>query len=253
MTYTMLMAFAIFIAVSSVTPGPNNLMLLSSSVNFGVRRTIPHCLGISAGMGLMIVLMSFGLHWVMQHASWLIDLLKIASLAYLLWLAWKIASITPTPLSVQNEASPFGFWNAVLFQWINPKALIMVISMFSIYVPDNIGQLTLLQISLMAIVINLLCISVWMFGGTLMRRLFTTPATQRGFNIVMALLLVALSCPWCPPILVYKRVNSASPAAVRLRQQPQGCSASGDKRTQVRFRRFISCSRSGRTCGVTAG
>ncbi|HLU03124.1 MAG TPA: LysE family translocator [Advenella sp.] len=195
MTYTMLMAFAIFIAVSSVTPGPNNLMLLSSSVNFGVRRTIPHCLGISAGMGLMIVLMSFGLHWVMQHAGWLIDLLKIASLAYLLWLAWKIASITPRPLSVQNEASPFGFWNAVLFQWINPKALIMVISMFSIYVPDNIGQLTLLQISLMAIVINLLCISVWMFGGTLMRRLFTTPATQRGFNIVMALLLVASVVP----------------------------------------------------------
>ena len=143
----------------------------------------------------MIVLMSFGLHWVMQYASWLIDLLKLTSLAYLLWLAWKIASIAPAPLSVPNEATPFGFWNAVLFQWINPKALIMVISMFSIYVPDNIGQLTLLQISLLAIVINLLCISVWMFGGTLMRRLFTTPATQRGFNIVMALLLIGSIVP----------------------------------------------------------
>lgn len=195
MTYTMFLAFAVFIAVSSVTPGPNNLMLLSSSMNFGVRRTIPHWLGISAGMGLMIVLMSFGLHWVMRHAGWLIDILKIASLGYLGWLAWKIASITPAPIAVNNEASPFGFWNAVLFQWINPKALIMVISMFSIYVPENIAQLTLLQISIIAIVINLLCISVWMFGGTLMRKLFTTPATQRGFNIVMALLLIASVVP----------------------------------------------------------
>ena len=195
MTYTMLMAFAVFIAVSSVTPGPNNLMLLSSSMNFGVRRTIPHCLGISAGMGLMILIMSFGLHWVMQHAGWLIDVLKIASLAYLLWLAWQIASIPPSPLAVNGKASPFGFWNAVFFQWINPKALIMVISMFSIYVPDNIGQLTLLQLSFVAVVINLLCVSIWMFGGTLMRKLFTTPATQRGFNIVMALLLIASVVP----------------------------------------------------------
>lgn len=195
MTHTMLMAFAVFIAVSSVTPGPNNLMLLSSSVNFGIRRTVPHCLGISAGMGLMIVLMSVGLHWVMQHAGWLIDLLKTASLAYLLWLAWKIATIAPTPLTVQNEASPFGFWNAVLFQWINPKALIMVISMFSIYVPDNIGQLTLLQLAVMAIAINLACISVWVLGGTLMRRLFTTPTRQRSFNILMAVLLLASVIP----------------------------------------------------------
>ncbi len=195
MTYPMFMAFAIFIAVSSVTPGPNNLMLLSSSMNFGVRRTIPHCLGISAGMGVMIVLMSFGLHWVMQHASWMIDILKVFSLAYLLWLSWKIASIRPAPITVRDEASPFGFWNAVLFQWINPKALVMVISMFSIYIPENIAQPTLLQISAIAIVINLLCISIWMFGGTLMRRIFTTPIAQRSFNIVMAMLLIASVIP----------------------------------------------------------
>lgn len=195
MTYPMFMAFAIFIAVSSVTPGPNNLMLLSSSMNFGVRRTIPHCLGISAGMGLMIALMSFGLHWVMQHAGWVIDVLKIVSLAYLLWLSWKIATIRPAPITLQDEASPFGFWNAVLFQWINPKALVMVISMFSIYIPENLAQTTLLQIVAIAIVINLACISVWMLGGAFMRRLLTTPIAQRSFNLVMALLLVASVIP----------------------------------------------------------
>lgn len=195
MTPTMFMAFAIFIAVSSVTPGPNNLMLMSSSMNFGIRRTIPHCLGITAGMGFMILLMSFGLHWVQQHMAWLIDALKIASLAYLCWLAWKIATISPKPLEVNPEASPFGFWNAVLFQWINPKALIMVISMFSLYIPQDIGQMTLLQLSFFAMLVNLACISVWVFGGAIMRRFLTTSSTQRGFNIVMALMLVASIIP----------------------------------------------------------
>jgi hypothetical protein len=126
MTTDLMLAFAGFAFVSSITPGPNNAMLLASGVNFGFRRTMPHIAGIAFGCVVMLVLVGFGLGEAFAAVPGLYDALRWAGAAYLLWLAWAIARSGPT---AERPAGgrPFGFWPAAFFQWVNPKAWIMVV------------------------------------------------------------------------------------------------------------------------------
>ena len=124
MTAELLLAFAGFAFVSSVTPGPNNAMLLASGVNYGFRRTVPHIAGISLGCVAMLILVGLGLGRLFAAVPQLYLILRYAGAAYLLWLAWKIA--TAGPMTDQKAASrPMTFWQAAAFQWVNPKAWIL--------------------------------------------------------------------------------------------------------------------------------
>ena len=193
MTYELLTALAGFALVSSITPGPNNLVLMASGANFGFRRTIPHMLGIGIGFTVMVVLVGIGLMGVFDAFPVTHLILKALSVAYLLWLAWKIGN-AGVPKGSDAEGRPMTFLQAALFQWVNPKAWTMALTAITLYAPDR----SLLAVLLVAAVfgaINLPSVSTWTVMGQQMRRLLTRPALLIGFNWTMAALLVASLYP----------------------------------------------------------
>ena len=189
MSYDLLLALTLFAFVSSITPGPNNLMLMASGANFGFRRTLPHMLGVVIGFTLMIVLVGVGLVQVFDIYPISHQILKVVSVIYLLWLAWKIANAAPPEGDVQSEGTPITFIQAALFQWVNPKAWTMALTAISAYTPDQ----TLYYVSLVALVfgiVNLPSVSVWTVLGEQMARFLTSAARLRAFNWAMAGLLI---------------------------------------------------------------
>ena len=190
MTLLNLLAIASFAFVTSVTPGPNNLMLLASGANFGFRRTLPHMLGISLGMALLLTCVLGGLGELFSRFPLLQVLLRIAGVGYLLWLSWKILQTPPRDLQQGNdEARPFSWWQAVLFQFVNPKAWIMAITAVSSFtLAGDAYWASGLALVLVFVVVNLPAIAVWAGFGTLMQQFLSTAARQIRFNRVMAVL-----------------------------------------------------------------
>ncbi|WP_170373310.1 LysE family translocator [Ruegeria arenilitoris] len=188
MTYDILLALVAFAFVSSITPGPNNLMLMASGANFGFRRTIPHMLGIGLGFMLMVLLVGAGLVQVFEAYPVSHVILKIASVAYLLFLAWRIANAAPAK-GPGHAGRPMTFLQAAAFQWVNPKAWAMALTATTAYAP---GQ-TLQAIALVAIVfgcVNLPSVSTWTVLGQQMARVLTNRRRLTVFNWSMAVLLV---------------------------------------------------------------
>lgn len=194
MTPALLLAFAGFAFVSSVTPGPNNTMLLASGANHGFRRTVPHIAGISLGCMAMLLLVGLGLGQAFAAAPWLYGVLRWVGAAYLLWLAWKIA----TAGAVKDGAGggrPLTFWQAAAFQWVNPKAWVMVVGAVSAYAPrDDFGRSVAVLAVLLGLV-NVPSVCVWAGFGTALRPWLSHPGRVRAFNIGMALLLVLSLLP----------------------------------------------------------
>ena len=187
---TALLGFAF---VSTVTPGPNNLMLMASGANFGFRRTLPHMLGITGGLSLMALLVGAGLMALFDAVPSLNYVLKALSVGYLLWLALKIA--TAAPLEEHSSGSrPMTFIQAATFQWVNPKAWAMCMSAITLYAPDR----SLLSVAFVSGAFGLVCfpaISVWAWLGTVVRQWLSNATRLRIFNITMAALLVASLFP----------------------------------------------------------
>lgn len=178
-----------YVATMSVTPGPNNLMLAASGVNFGFRRTLPHMLGISIGHGVQVLLVAGGIAWIM---AWLESArfgLVAAGCSYLLWLAWRQARAGRP--GAGGASRPLGFVGAALFQWVNPKAWMMVVNVAVLFLPRGTGWEGAAQLALWCALINLPCIAVWAFAGDRMRAWLTDPARLLVFNLAMALLLAA--------------------------------------------------------------
>ncbi len=188
----LLPALLAFAFASSITPGPNNLMLLASGANFGVRRSIPHMLGISVGHSFMVVVVGLGLMGIFEAVPALHDALIVASVLYLLWLAWRIA--TAVPKDGATRARPFTFWQAAAFQWVNPKAWVMAIGAVTLYAGED-GVWAVLAVAAVFAATNLPSISVWTVLGQGMRRVLTSPARLRAFNWTMAALLVVSLWP----------------------------------------------------------
>ncbi|MEN8893816.1 LysE family translocator [Planktotalea arctica] len=189
MNYDLLLGLILFAFVSSITPGPNNLMLMASGANFGFRRTIPHMLGVGIGFSVMIVLVGAGLIQVFDLYPVLHTALKIVSVLYLLWLAWKIANAAPPEGEAKSDATPFTFIQAALFQWVNPKAWTMALTAIAVYTADqSLGAVTL--VALIFGLVNLPSVSTWTILGQQMARFLTSPARLRLFNWAMAGLLV---------------------------------------------------------------
>ena len=183
--FTALVGFAF---VSSITPGPNNLMLLASGANFGFRRTVPHMLGISLGHLLMIVLVGLGLIRLFETYPTLHTAMKIASVAYLLYLAWKIANAAP-PREGETGGTPMTFLQAAAFQWVNPKAWFMALTAITVYAPETTLWAVVLVAGAFAAV-NLPSVSTWTVLGVQMRRILNNHTRLRLFNWTMAALLV---------------------------------------------------------------
>jgi len=182
-----------FAFVSTITPGPNNLMLMASGANFGFRRTLPHMLGITGGLSLMALLVGAGLMALFDAVPSLNYVLKALSVGYLLWLALKIA--TAAPLEEHSAGSrPMTFIQAATFQWVNPKAWAMCMSAITLYAPDR----SLLSVAFVAGAFGLVCfpaISVWAWLGSVVRQWLSNATRLRIFNITMAALLVASLYP----------------------------------------------------------
>jgi threonine/homoserine/homoserine lactone efflux protein len=199
MTLELIIALIGFAFVSSITPGPNNLMLLASGMNFGFLRTIPHMLGISLGFGIMCSMIGLGLGEAFDAYPQLYVVLKILAVLYMSYLAYKIATAAPlnnTPLADTGETGkPLTFLQAAAFQWVNPKAVAMALTAISAYAPREAGSLALLMVAGVFTAINLPSVSVWTVLGQQMRKLLSKPKAQRAFNIGCAALLMASLYP----------------------------------------------------------
>lgn len=219
MDIALLSGLTAFAFVSSVTPGPNNLMLMASGANFGFRRSIAHMLGIGIGFTVMIALVGLGLIGIFDRFPASRTVLSLLSLAYVAWLAWKIAGagapgrqarpdaasaahVSPgapsdaPPDAPQEDgpARPMTFLQAAAFQWVNPKAWAMALTAITAYAPDRSVMAILLVAAIFGL-INLPSVSVWTLLGRQIRHLLGTPARLRAFNWTMALLLIASMIP----------------------------------------------------------
>ncbi|VAV93740.1 Transporter, LysE family [hydrothermal vent metagenome] len=169
-------------------------MLLASGANFGFRRTVPHMLGISIGFSIMVLLVGLGLMGVFEAFPVAYSVLKIVSIAYLVYLAWKIANSAPPDSSDENTGVPFTFIQAALFQWVNPKAWAMALTAISVYAVDSsLGAIAL--VALVFGLVNLPVITIWVSIGKALRLFLQDQAKLRVFNYAMAALLIASVIP----------------------------------------------------------
>ncbi|MCA3505959.1 MAG: LysE family translocator [Rhodobacter sp.] len=186
-------ALALFALVTSVTPGPNNLMLMASGANFGFRRTVPHMLGVSLGFVLLTFVVGVGLAGLFQTYPLTRTAMEVVSVFYMLWLAWKIAHAA-APQDRQAGGTPMTFLQAAAFQWVNPKAWAMATNAVTLYMPDR----SLWAVALVALIfgaINLPSVSLWTLTGQQLRRVLTNPRRLTIFNWTMAGLLVLSLAP----------------------------------------------------------
>jgi threonine/homoserine/homoserine lactone efflux protein len=195
MSHSLLIAFVIFATVMFFTPGPNNVMLLSSGLTYGFRRTVPHLAGIVIGFAFMIGAVGLGMGTIFISYPVLQTVLKYAGAAYLIYLAVAIATSGPVKPGQDNRRGPMTFWGAVMFQWINIKGWVMVIGTITAYAgiasfPWNIT----IQVML-SLLLGVVACSTWALFGTALRPLLTSERAVRVFNIVMAVLLLASLYP----------------------------------------------------------
>ncbi|MBR0555171.1 LysE family translocator [Ciceribacter sp. L1K23] len=191
-----LATLVVFAFTTSITPGPNNMMLFASGVNFGFRRTIPHMLGIGVGFLSLLIGVGFGLGALLATVPLLYTALKIAGGLYLVYIAWKIG--TSRSLSEGGGAArPMTFLGAAAFQWVNPKAWVMAVTAMATYAdptPDRY-VFSVIVIGLVFAAVNLPSVSTWAGFGSVLRDWLSVPVRLKWFNITMAVLLVASLWP----------------------------------------------------------
>jgi threonine/homoserine/homoserine lactone efflux protein len=195
MSQPLLIAFIVFAAVMFFTPGPNNIMVLSSGLTYGFRRTVPHIAGITVGFAFMVGAVGLGFGTVFIGYPVLQTILKYAGAAYLIYLAAAIALSEPVTPGQDNRRGPMTFWGAAMFQWVNVKGWVMVIGTITAYAgiasfPWNIAIQVVLSLMLGAV-----STSTWTLSGSSLRSVMTSPKAVRAFNIVMAVLLLASLYP----------------------------------------------------------
>jgi threonine/homoserine/homoserine lactone efflux protein len=195
MSQPLLIAFVVFATVMFFTPGPNNIMVLSSGLTYGFRRTVPHIAGISIGFAFMVGAAGFGFETIFLAYPVLQTILKYAGAAYLIYLAAVIAMSEPVTPGQDNRRGPMTFWGAAMFQWVNVKGWVMVIGTITAYAgiasfPWNI----VIQVVL-SLLLGVMSTSTWTLSGSSLRPFMTSPRAVRAFNMVMAVLLLASLYP----------------------------------------------------------
>lgn len=189
MTVELLLAFVVFAFVTSATPGPNTAMVLASSVNFGFQHSVPHILGIAFGIAVMTSAIGMGLGGLFAAYPALYDVLRWIGAAYLVYLAWGIAR-SGSPKAGGASGEPLGFLGAAAFQWVNPKAWVVVLGAVTAYAPQDGYFRNVLVVAVAFGLVTVPSNAVWAVFGTALRRFLGSPARVRVFNVAMALLLV---------------------------------------------------------------
>ena len=195
MSQPLLIAFVMFAVVMFFTPGPNNVMLLSSGLTHGFRRTLPHIAGITIGFAFMVAAVGLGLGTIFIAYPVLQTILKYAGAAYLIYLAVAIAISGPVSSGQDNARGPMTFWGAAMFQWINAKGWVIVISTITAYAAVASFPWNIIIQTAIYLVIGTVSTVVWALFGSALRPVLTSPRAVRAFNIVMAVLLLASLYP----------------------------------------------------------
>jgi len=192
----LLAALVVFCVVTLFTPGPNNIMLMSSGLNYGFRRALPHLFGVALGFTVMVLAVGLGLGAAFTAFPLLYLILKYAGATYLIYLAWRIALAQPPSADgTDSRGRPITFFEAALFQWVNPKAWVMALSAISAYgaiatFPANVAVTAAIFGTL-----GLASSGTWVGFGQFLQRLIENPRALRAVNVAMALLLVASLYP----------------------------------------------------------
>lgn len=184
-----ILAYFVFSVVTSVTPGPNNVMLTATGANFGIRRGLPHLFGITFGFGAMLFLLTAGLATALTENARLMLALKVAGIAVLLWLSWKVA--TSGRAKAVERQRPIGFFGAVAFQWVNPKAWLIAAGSVSFLQPDVAPVLQAAFFGVTFVVLGIPCMLVWLGFGAAMQHLLRSERALRTFNVAMGVVLAA--------------------------------------------------------------
>jgi threonine/homoserine/homoserine lactone efflux protein len=196
-----ILALASFTFATAFSPGPNNIMVTASGVNFGFARTIPHMAGITIGFLVMIVACAAGLGLVFTAVPALQLALKIIGALYMLWLAWKVANARPSGEADDDNgngsdlARPLTFLQGAAFQWVNPKAVVIALSAISLYVRPDHRVADVFMVLLLFGFFTAFTVITWTGFGVALRSVLRDPRRARIFNVIMALLLVASIVP----------------------------------------------------------
>ncbi len=191
----LLAALFTFCVVTLFTPGPNNVMLMTTGLNFGFRRALPHLFGVALGFGAMVLGIGLGLGAVISAYPILYDVAKYLGATYLLYLAWMIATSGPVKTDGRVAGKPMTFLQAVAFQWVNPKAWVMALGGLSTYAAVAAFPLNVLIVAALFGALGIASGGTWVGFGTALQRVVRDPKAVRVFNTVMALLLVASLYP----------------------------------------------------------
>jgi threonine/homoserine/homoserine lactone efflux protein len=184
------LALLLFAFTTSITPGPNNMMLFASGVNFGFRRTIPHMLGVAIGFLVLLLAVGLGLGAVLHTVPILYTVMKFAGGAYLVWIAWKIGTSRTLSEKKEGEVAPMSFLSAAAFQWINPKAWVMAVTAMATYTIPELYLGSVLIVGVAFAAVNFPSVSTWAGFGSALRNWLSDPVRLKWFNITMAVLLV---------------------------------------------------------------
>jgi threonine/homoserine/homoserine lactone efflux protein len=191
----LILPILLFAVSASITPGPNNIMLMASGLNFGIQKSIPHLLGVVIGFPIMIIMIGLGFEIVFEKFPFIHQIIKIVGIAYLIYLAWRIA-VSSRQTQGASKSRPLQFWQAVLFQWVNPKAWIMATGAIAAYTSlasDFFTQVLIIALTFMIVAFP--SAGSWLVFGSGLKHFLQKPAYQRAFNVSMALLLVASIMP----------------------------------------------------------
>jgi threonine/homoserine/homoserine lactone efflux protein len=195
MPYDLFLALTVFAIVMSFTPGPNNILLTASGVNFGFVRSIPHMLGVEVGFLVLVVACAAGLGLIFAALPGLHIVLKVAGAVYMLWLAWKVANAKPAGEEGGLLARPMTFLQAAAFQWMNPKAVIAALSAIALYMRPGHEVFDLAVMLIVFGVSTILAVATWAGFGVALRRYLRDPVHARVFNVAIGVLLVVSIAP----------------------------------------------------------
>ena len=196
-SFAMILSIATFTLSTVTTPGPNNIMLLSSGLTFGYKKTIPHMSGIAIGFPFMVILVGLGMGVVFQKFPIVLTILKVVGILYLFWMAYKIANNKNSyDIETKKKSKPFTFFQSAMFQWVNPKAWIMATTSVSVFVSSNYDNFTqVLVIALLYFLSAIFSTNFWAFGGVVLKKIIKNETYLRFLNIAMAILLIGSVLP----------------------------------------------------------
>ena len=189
-TWELIATISVYYFVMYVTPGPNNSILTASGIKFGFIRSVPNIIGISSGHGIQLALVCFGLGSLFLQFPILLEILKYIGACYLLYLAWKMFGSLNISIT-EEKSSPLKYYEAILFQFVNPKAWVICITAVSLFYPENVNLIIgTLFLVIMSTIINLPSISMWAFGGSIIRRYLSNKKLKTIIEWILAILLL---------------------------------------------------------------